>query len=142
MLTNSEKEYAISIINRMKKKHISEVFWDPIDPIKDKALDYNDIIKNPMCLSTVLEKLETSRYSSLELWAKDVDLIWTNAMIFNGPSSLIYLMALELQTWFRKRFYSYNYQYKQTWIHDFHQITEKLQLQFSGLDNSPAVAFE
>lgn len=103
MLTSSEKKIAEGILDKIYSRKISQPFVRPVDPINDNCPNYDEIIKTPMCLNSVKEKLKNSFYDSLESWVKDVELIWSNAMTYNSPSSPIYVMAEDLQVYFRKK---------------------------------------
>jgi hypothetical protein len=56
-----------------------------------------------MDLGTVRRRLESKHYQKVSDWVADVETIWSNAMSYNSNGSLLYLIALELQQWFRKR---------------------------------------
>jgi hypothetical protein len=73
-----------------------------VDPDRDDVPHYFEKIKRPMDLTTVQTNLEHSNYQSLDAWKTDIALIWKNAKDYNGPESLISLMALELATFFQK----------------------------------------
>ena len=48
-----------------------------------KALDYYDIIKQPMDLATVLEKINTYEYEDALQCVDDLKLIFTNSKTYN-----------------------------------------------------------
>ena len=53
-----------------------------------------------MDLKTVTSKVEKGIYFTQKEFENDIDLIWSNAMLFNQEGEQIYNMALELQTEF------------------------------------------
>jgi hypothetical protein len=61
----------------------SRIFRD--DPSVDVP-GYVDVVKNPMWLRRVLEKLDKGQYLTVEKWQSDMDLIWENCKLYNGGS--------------------------------------------------------
>ena len=72
-------------------------FKDQVDPIKDGAENYYEIISEPMYLSLIKSKLQNNEYKSTKNWKDDVNLIWRNAKLFNGENTLLYLIATEME---------------------------------------------
>lgn len=52
-------------------------------------LDYCFLIKNPMDLGTVNQKLKDDRYETVEDVFDDIQLIWDNCKTYNPPNSVI-----------------------------------------------------
>lgn len=74
------------------------IFKRPVDPEKDNAPDYLDIITHPMDLGTVKTKLANKTYKTSADWYKDVSLVWANAKKYNNvKQSLIWIAADTLQ---------------------------------------------
>lgn len=63
------------------------VFHDPVDPVALGLPDYFEVVKNPMHLALVKKKLESAIYADMELFARDVRLVFENAILYNGESS-------------------------------------------------------
>ena len=57
-----------------------------------------------MDLSEVERRLVENRYQNRLDYAKDMRLIWKNAMTFNPPSDPIYQMANEMNVLFEQKF--------------------------------------
>jgi hypothetical protein len=55
--------------------------------------DYTFIIKNPMDLNTVSEKLKADKYRFVEEPLDDIQLIWDNCKTYNHPETWIYKIA-------------------------------------------------
>lgn len=64
---------------------------------------YPKIVKNPMDLGTVQQKLEAARYGKVEDFLADVDLVWKNAKLFNLEGSDIYEVAVLLEEEFKSK---------------------------------------
>jgi len=58
--------------------------------------DYFDVIKEPMDLSTVEEKLKNHEYSTTHDFSLDVYKIWDNAFTYNSKDSRIFQMTQEM----------------------------------------------
>jgi len=71
-----------------------------LDPVDWKALgipDYPTIIKRPMDLGTVLQRLEGNEYNSAAEMAEEINLVWGNAMSYNMDDSWIHQSAKGLK---------------------------------------------
>ena len=130
MISQNDKKFAQSIMEKLNQKPISKPFQNPVDPEKDGCPHYFFEIKKPMCLKKVNSKLENSQYQDLEQWAADVDLIWKNAMTYNKPDTTLYLMAEDLSIWFRKKVILPNNPQTADWITDVCSITKRMKNYF------------
>lgn len=89
-----------SLMKRSQGVHFSR----PVEWKKMGLLDYPKLIKEPMDLGTVSEKIaKSSGYARLEHFVNDVRLVWKNAFIFNAPDSLYFKAAKTLSDVFEKR---------------------------------------
>ena len=61
----------------------------PVDAIAAGVPDYYDVILHPMDLSTIRKKCFSGKYNSIEDVAQDLDLIFSNCVLFNGSDSAI-----------------------------------------------------
>lgn len=88
------------------KKHAGYAwpFHKPVDAALLGLHDYHDIIKKPMDLGTIKNKLENRLYGSAQEFAEDVRLIFTNCYRYNPPDSDVVMMAKKLQDVFEIRF--------------------------------------
>ena len=64
---------------------------------------YPKIVKHPMDLGTVQQKLEAARYAKVEDFLADVELVWKNAKLFNLEGSDIYEIAVLLEEEFKSK---------------------------------------
>jgi hypothetical protein len=87
----------------MSNYSIARFFREPVDPEQDHAEDYYDKIKKPMDLGTVLQNLHDDKYPTVEKWKDDMNLIWKNAMTYNGQTSPLYSIAKDLSDIFRQK---------------------------------------
>jgi len=82
---------------------LSMCFRHPVDPDTDGAHDYSRIIKTPMDLTTVKEKMNSNTYDGIKQWEDDVKLIWENALLYNNKGTHYYYVAEKLQKIFFKK---------------------------------------
>ncbi|KAF0306244.1 Protein polybromo-1 [Amphibalanus amphitrite] len=64
---------------------------------REKLPQYYDVIKQPMDLKTVAQRIQASEYSSLSELEADLQLVFRNACTFNEPGSQIYKDAKVLR---------------------------------------------
>lgn len=86
----------------MANKHC-EPFTRPVDPVRDEAPDYFDVIKEPMDLSSVSNKLQSGQYKDRFQFKEDVELIFRNAKTYTpDPKAWIYYEASRSESAFRQ----------------------------------------
>jgi hypothetical protein len=77
------QEAARKVLYRMINFTTSATWF--ITPVAAEDVpDYHQIIKSPMDLSTVLEKIKSGEYATPDEVVADVELIWKNAAAYNG----------------------------------------------------------
>ncbi|OCH90063.1 hypothetical protein OBBRIDRAFT_793679 [Obba rivulosa] len=75
------------ILKTLSRVPEAGIFLRPVDPVQDGCPTYYDEIKEPMDLGTISNKLGEGAYSTMEDFAKDVELILSNCRTFNPPST-------------------------------------------------------
>ena len=55
--------------------------------------DYDTLIKNPMCLTTIKQRINESAYSHVDYILADIDMMWTNCMLYNDTDTQIFKYA-------------------------------------------------
>ncbi|GBE77479.1 Transcription initiation factor TFIID subunit 2 [Sparassis crispa] len=97
--------------NALKKlqmhKH-SAVFMQPVDPVRDRAPNYFEVIKNPMDLSTMNAKLEQGKYNDRFAFEADFHVMISNAKLYNMQGSFVHNEALILESFFEKQWVRIN----------------------------------
>ena len=60
-----------------------------MDPVALEIPTYHDVIpkKDARDLRTIKQKLDADKYDTVEAFEADLDLMISNAILFNGPSS-------------------------------------------------------
>lgn len=72
------------------------LFNVPVDPVALGLFDYHRIVKKPMDLGTVKARLHAIAYTSRQDVAKDIRLVFHNAMLYNPHNNLVHICAREL----------------------------------------------
>jgi hypothetical protein len=80
------------------------VFDKPVDPSALNLPDYADIVKRPMDLGTIKKNLDGTKYSLPEAFARDVRLVFDNAMLYNPEGEDVHSIAQRLKTSFNEEF--------------------------------------
>jgi len=93
-----------TILKQLQAKPDAQPFLEPVDWEAYGLTDYPEIIKKPMDLGTIQNKLESGKYGTAEKFASDVRLVWKNAMTYNRSDSDIYMTADLLSKLFEKKF--------------------------------------
>lgn len=88
-----EKALARALEKLRKADHMS-IFAEEVP--RDDVPDYYDIIKYPMCFRTIQQKLEGSKYKSLQQFKDDLHLMFNNATTYNNPSTIFFKEAKRL----------------------------------------------
>uniref|UniRef100_A0A4W6C3J0 Bromodomain containing 3 n=1 Tax=Lates calcarifer TaxID=8187 RepID=A0A4W6C3J0_LATCA len=104
---SEQLKYCNDIMKEMLSKKHAAYAWPFYKPVDAEALqlhDYHDIIKYPMDLSTVKEKMERGEYKDAQGFAADVRLIFSNCYKYNPPHHDVVTKARKLQGVFEKRF--------------------------------------
>ncbi|KAL4070551.1 hypothetical protein J3A83DRAFT_4244024 [Scleroderma citrinum] len=63
------------------------IFAEPVDPVRDGCPTYFDEITNPMDFGTISQRLTEGKYSAMEEFVKDVELVFSNCRQFNPPTT-------------------------------------------------------
>jgi len=90
-----------TMLRHLMSRNDSLHFNKPVDYITLKIYEYPKLIKEPMDLGTVLQRLEADadkpydqkRYQWLEEMAHDMRLVWKNAFLFNKPDHFVFKAA-------------------------------------------------
>jgi hypothetical protein len=104
------------LTQELVKHPLSRVFSGPMSPGNEGDEDGNDVIRRPMDLRTVRDKLARKEYGSTKEWEADVNRVFENCIKCNGKDSVQSVVAEYMQKYFRKRLKRvYNMDYR-GWI--------------------------
>ena len=79
------------IVNHLWRQYGAAIFFAPVDPIAYDIPDYYDIIKTPMDLGTIKQKLTNNEYLRCQDFISDVELVFSNCISYNGVIIYIYI---------------------------------------------------
>ena len=84
---------------------LAEFFLEPVVASKEYGTeDYTRVISEPKDLLSIHRKLSRGHYSSPDEFARDVRLVWQNAITYNSASSMFGVVASILAQVFDRRF--------------------------------------
>jgi hypothetical protein len=91
------------IIDKLSQHPYAYSFCVPLDQenLGDLYDTYHSMIKNPMELMMIKDKLTKDEYESSLNFANDVSLIFSNCKSFNVKGSLLYDYATQLEDFFK-----------------------------------------
>lgn len=92
-----------SLLQKLMNHKHGWVFNTPVDVKGLNLYDYFDIIKHPMDLGTVKDRLNKNWYKSPREFAEDVRLTFRNAMTYNPEGQDVHVMAEQLSNMFEKK---------------------------------------
>jgi len=95
---------ALKIVRSVKTHKSAWPFLGPVDPVGLGIPDYFEVIKEPSDLQTIEDKLLNGSYSTLEDFHYDMELIWNNAVKYNGAAHEVSKLGISLKGVFDKRF--------------------------------------
>lgn len=72
-------------------------FTEEVDPIKDGAPDYLEVIEKPMWLNLIKENFKENRYKSISEFVSDMRLMFENCYRYNGPNHPVTKKALRFE---------------------------------------------
>ena len=87
------------LVNKVIEWDKGRIFINPVDP--SVVLDYDKYVSKPMCLSVVRQKLQNGIYPSETEVVADVELVFTNAMLYNPKEHFVHSLAQDHLTRFR-----------------------------------------
>ncbi|KAG0353475.1 hypothetical protein BG005_007238, partial [Podila minutissima] len=104
--TNEQLRFCLTVLKEFSKKSKAEFmfpFMEPVDPIKLNIPEYPLIIKHPMDLSTIRQKLEGDEYDDASQFEADVRLVISNCYAFNPPGSQVHIMGQRMEKLFNEK---------------------------------------
>ncbi|OWB73360.1 binding protein [[Candida] boidinii] len=89
----------------MSKKYdsISYPFLEPVDPIALDCPSYFEIVKEPMDLGTVSNKIQNGQYENADEFEREVRLVFHNCYLFNPEGTVVNMMGHRLEAVFNEK---------------------------------------
>jgi hypothetical protein len=98
-LKEYDRLWCTNILTELLKWQLTQPFRVPVDPIRDGAKNYLEIVKKPMDLGTVKKKLSDGQYGEVKEFVNDLFLICDDAILFNGENSIFGFVAQDIRKW-------------------------------------------
>lgn len=97
-----QAKFALNTIKAIKRLRDAGPFLQPVDIVKLNVPLYYNYIKRPMDLATIERKISANAYEDPQQVVADFNLMVDNCRKFNGESSGISRMAMNIQAQFEK----------------------------------------
>ena len=102
-MTKAQQKFLSKSIANLKRSPHAHSFNAPVDPVALNIPTYPDIVKQPMDLKTIDEKVKARAYDTPKDFIEDFDLIVSNCIRFNGLAHGVTKSALALRATFDKQ---------------------------------------
>ncbi|TKA60927.1 hypothetical protein B0A49_10829, partial [Cryomyces minteri] len=93
-------DYVATEMTKPKYSKFSYPFVVPVDPVALNIPNYHNIIKKPMDMQTVTQKLKNGQYENAKEFESDVRQIFFNCEKFNPRGDFVWLMGQEYKKLF------------------------------------------
>jgi len=94
----------LPVIRKLINDPCGWVFRDPVNPVELGLPDYFDVVKKPMHLALIEQKLESGVYMDMDEFKKEVRLVFDNAILYNGENSDVGEMASDMLKSFEREY--------------------------------------
>ena len=104
--TAAELKFCDQVMKELQKKQheaYAYPFYNPVDPVALNIPDYFRIIKKPMDLSTMQNKLKTNQYDNANEFEADMRLMLSNCYKFNPNGTAVNTMGKKVEEVFNKK---------------------------------------
>ncbi|EMC95187.1 hypothetical protein BAUCODRAFT_56388, partial [Baudoinia panamericana UAMH 10762] len=82
-------EHVLDELRSPKYSTMNHVFLYPVDPVALNIPHYRQVVKNPMDLSSMAQKLKQGQYEKAGEFRKDFELMIDNCLLFNPPGNAV-----------------------------------------------------
>lgn len=101
-----ELRFSQQVLKELMSKKYESISWpflEPVDPITMDCPNYFNVVKTPMDLGTVQNKLSNGEYETANDFEKDVRLVFSNCFLFNPPGNNVNAMGKRLEAIFNEK---------------------------------------
>jgi len=135
---NEGVKKCINVIQKLKRLSASGPFREPVDVVGLGLTDYYSVIKEPMDLRTVEEKLRSEQYGNTDQFAADIRKIWSNAYRYNPKGTHVHNLATEMSAAFERYFKEIEHISLNDTVRELEKKVEKLSKQITELHSKGA----
>jgi hypothetical protein len=126
-LSDYDKEWCLKVHTELVKWPMASPFRSPVDPLRDSAPNYFQVITSPMDLGTMKRKLTDGTYKSAREFVDDFRLVCNNAIKFNGENSMLAFIAMDLRNWMDDQFKNKPSSSEDEWHRKLTDVAERLR---------------
>jgi len=106
------------VLNRIAEDSFADIFLEPVD--LEEFPDYEEIVDDPMDLSTIRKKLQetawSKRYQAPENFARDMRKVFSNCKIYNQHGSAIWHVADYLSKQFERLYHAWVLEFRTRYL--------------------------
>jgi len=114
------------IIDKIRNKPIFMIFNEMHNETNSKSIHTINEPNMKLSIGQIEEKLTRKGYLKLEEWTKDMEKIWRHALDQEKSNPALYLMAIDLQQWFRRQIGKFPQSSDELWINSLISKTNAL----------------
>lgn len=92
---NPFNSFLLKLVESLKARDTGDIFLEPVNT--QEVPDYACVIKNPMDLTTMTEKIKTYQYSSIEDFEQDFNLMVKNCLTYNEKDTIFYKAGIKMK---------------------------------------------
>lgn len=99
-------KFCDDVLTEIKKQRYypwNQYFLEPVDPVALNIPNYHKVIKQPMDLYTMTEKLHNGEYESPKAFEADFNLMLKNCFKFNPEGHAVHTAGVELDKLFKEK---------------------------------------
>ena len=96
-MTRPQQKHLQRGLTNIKKSAHADNFLNPVDPVRLNIPRYPDVVKNPMDLRTMNQKLKEDKYGTVKDFIEDFDQMVENTALFNGQDHDVTQHAFHLR---------------------------------------------
>ena len=87
---------------KLKMHKASWPFRMPVNPVSQAVPNYHEVVREPMDLKTIDNKIKGRLYKDLKEFDRDIRLIIANSYAFNSQDTVYYSLTKEFQGYYEQ----------------------------------------
>lgn len=96
-ITKAQHKFLLHGLRTIKKRADAQQFLIPVDPVALNIPTYFDVVKHPMDISTMEDKLKREVYTTVDEYVADFKQMVDNSVLFNGEGHSVTKSAMVLK---------------------------------------------
>lgn len=93
-------EHVLEEVRGPSFAHVNHVFLMPVDPVALNIPHYRQVVKKPMDLATMAQKLKSGQYGTAKEFRADFEQMVENCLAFNPPGNPVRDLGIEMRRGF------------------------------------------